>query len=74
MAVLIPSQKGEIMKEQGMDRLIALLSKDPTGEIESVTQAGNSKDTISISFKDGEVLVLTAETEVVENPDSTNFV
>jgi hypothetical protein len=74
MAVLIPNQKGEIMKEQGIDRLIAMLSKDPSGEIESVTQAGNSKDTISISFKDGEVLVLTAETEVVENPDSTNFV
>lgn len=74
MVGLIHSDKGEIMKEQGIDRLIALLSKDPTGEIESVTQAGNSKDTISISFKDGEVLVLTAESEVVENPDSTNFV
>lgn len=62
------------MKEQGIDRIITLLSKSGSEDIESVTQAGNSKDSISITFKDGEVLVLTAESEVVENPDSTNFV
>ena len=62
------------MKEQGIDRIITLLSKSGSEDIESVTQAGNSKDSISITFKDGEVVVLTAESEVVENPDSTNFV
>ena len=62
------------MKEQGIDRLIAVLAKDSSGEIDSVTQAGNSKDSISITFNDGEVLVLTAESEVVEHPDSTSFV
>jgi hypothetical protein len=55
------------MKEQGIDRLIALLSKNPAAEVESVTKAGNSENTISITFKDGEVLVLTAETEVTED-------
>ena len=62
------------MKEQAIDRLMAVLAKDTSGEIESVTQAGNSKDSISITFNDGEVLVLTAESEVVEHPDSTSFV
>ena len=62
------------MEGQGIDRIIALLSKDDSGDIESITQAGNSKNSISITFKDGEVLVLTAEEDVVENPDSTNFV
>jgi hypothetical protein len=55
------------MPEQGIDRLIALLSVNPTGEVESVTKAGNSENTISITFKDGEVLVLTAETDVTED-------
>jgi hypothetical protein len=73
--VIARSEKAKVvMKEQGIDRLITMLSKDSSGEIESVTQAGNSKDSISITFTDGEVLVLTAETEVVDHPDSTNFV
>jgi hypothetical protein len=52
------------MKEPKIDRLIALLKKDQSGEIENITKAGNTDNTLSIAFKDGEVLVLTAETEV----------
>lgn len=70
----VRKQRQESGQQQGIDRLIALLTKASSGEIDSITQAGNSKDSISIIFKDGEVLVLTAESEVVENPDSTNFV
>jgi hypothetical protein len=60
------------MAEQGIDRLIALLSADQSGKIDTVTRAGNSEDTISITFADGEVLVLTAETNAAENLESTN--
>lgn len=58
------------MPEHGIERLIALLSEDSSGEIDSVTRAGNSDDTISITFTDGEVLVVTAETSVGEDMDS----
>jgi hypothetical protein len=56
------------MKEQGIDRLISLLLKDSSGEIENVTRPANADDTISITFKGGEVLVLTAEEDAGENP------
>ncbi len=57
------------MKEKGIDRLIALLNNHPS-EIEGVVKPANDEDTLSISFTDGEVLVLTAETETREAPDS----
>lgn len=59
------------MAEQGIDRLITLLSEVDSGEIDTVTRAGNSEDTISITFTDGEVLVLRADTDAGANPDLT---
>jgi hypothetical protein len=56
------------MDEHGIDRLVALLTKDKSGEIEKVNKPANTNDTISITFKDGEVLVLTLEQEAGENP------
>ena len=57
------------MKERGIDRLIAVLNKQPS-EIDRVVKSANDEDTISITFKDGEVLVLTAETESGETLES----
>lgn len=54
------------MKARGIDRLIALLNNQPS-EIDRVVKSANDEATISISFKDGEVLILTAETET-RNP------
>jgi hypothetical protein len=52
------------MKEQGIDRLISLITK--SAEVESVAKAGNSEETVSVTFKDGEVLVFTLETSPAE--------
>jgi hypothetical protein len=59
------------MKERGIDRLITLLKGQPS-EIDRVVKAANDEDTISISFKDGEVLILTAETEASEAAESAS--
>ncbi len=69
-----PGRQNHNLKATGIDRLLSILSKNGAPEIESVAQAGNNRDSITITFTDGEILLLTAEKEVVENPDSTNFV
>jgi hypothetical protein len=61
-------------KEHGVDRLISLLLNQHSEEIDSITQAGNSKNSISINFKDGEVLVLTAEDDAGETEETQNFI
>jgi hypothetical protein len=50
------------MRQAAIDRLIAILNNQPS-EIDRVVKSANDEDTISITFKDGEVIVLTAETE-----------
>lgn len=57
------------MKERGIDRLIALLNTHPS-EVSRIVKPANDDDTISITFLDGEVLILTAETETSENEES----
>jgi hypothetical protein len=66
--------KPEHEKEHGVDRLISLLLNQHSEEIDNIMQAGNSKNSISITFKDGEVLVLTAEDEVGETEETQNFI
>lgn len=61
-------------KEHGVDRLISLLLKDHSDDIDNIAQAGNSRNSISITFKDGEVLVLTAEDDVAESVETQNFI
>jgi hypothetical protein len=58
------------MKERGIDRLIALLNTHPS-EVNRIVKPANDDETISITFLDGEVLILTAETETGENEEST---
>ena len=57
------------MKERGIDRLITLLNNQ-SSEIDRVVKSANDEATISISFKDGEVLILTAESEAGEPEES----
>ena len=59
------------MNERGIDRLITILNRQPS-EIDRVVKAANDQDTISISFKDGEVLILTAETEANDTAESAS--
>jgi hypothetical protein len=61
-------------KEHGIDRLISLLLNQHSEDIDNITQAGNSKNSISINFKDGEVLVLTAEDDAGETEEVQNFI
>jgi hypothetical protein len=61
-------------KEHGVDRLISILLNQHSDHIENITQAGNSKNSISINFKDGEVLVLTVEDEPGETEEPQNFI
>lgn len=60
--------------EHGVDRLISILLKQHSDDIDNITQAGNSKNSISINFKDGEVLLLTVEDEVGEPEEVQNFI
>ena len=66
--------KQEQEKEHGVDRLISLLLNQHSEEIDNIMQAGNSKNSISITFKDGEVLILTAEDEAGEIEETQNFI
>jgi hypothetical protein len=78
MAALTPDAKERVMTKQqtehGIDRLIGLLLKDHSDVIDNITQAGNDRNSISIAFKDGEVLVLTAEDETAEEAATQNFI
>jgi hypothetical protein len=78
MAASIPESKEKLMtkskNEHGIDRLINLLLKEHSDDIDNITQAGNDRNSISIAFKDGEVLVLTAEEEVGEEADTQSFI
>jgi hypothetical protein len=67
-------QEKEHGKEHGIDRLISLLLNQHSEDIDNITQAGNSKNSISINFKDGEVLVLTAEDDAGETEEVQNFI
>lgn len=60
--------------EHGIDRLISMLSNGHSDDIDNITQAGNDRNSISITFRDGEVLVLTAEDEAGEEADAQNFI
>lgn len=57
------------MSRAAIDRLIAILNNQ-TSDIDRVVKSANDEDTISITFKDGEVMVLTAETEPGELQNS----
>jgi hypothetical protein len=78
MAALIPEPKERLMTKQqnehGIDRLISLLSIGHSDVIDNITQAGNDRNSISIAFKDGEVLVLTAEDEAGVEAETQNFI
>ena len=63
-----PGKDRKTMKTPGIDRLITILNHQPS-EIDRVVKSAN-EDTISITFKDGEVLILTVETETGETAES----
>jgi hypothetical protein len=61
-------------REHGVNRLIQLLLKQHSDDIDNITQEGNSRNSISITFKDGEVLMLTADDEVETELETQNFI
>jgi hypothetical protein len=61
-------------REHGVNRLIQLLLKEHSDDIDHIAQEGNSRNSISITFKDGEVLVLTADDEVATELETQNFI
>jgi hypothetical protein len=61
-------------REHGVNRLIHLLIKEHSDDIDNIAQEGNSRNSFSITFKDGEVLVLTADDEVARKLETQNFI